>query len=363
MDIDFNERGFCILTGDSLKRLGDVPDGIVDCCITSPPYFNLRDYHADGQIGVEKTPEEYIANLVNVFHEVRRVLKDDGTLWVNIGDSYCNSNGFSRKPEEWRRKGRDGAMANDRKLDALHSTGLKTKDLIGIPWMLAFALREDGWYLRQDIIWNKPNPLPESVLDRCTKAHEYIFLLSKQERYYFDYEAIEEEATGYDGRKDTMLKGSPKYADSELYFGGSAQTMAARGHQRWKFKEILKPEMKNMQDMGRSIHSMHKNRAAGGKDTVYPVRRKRDVWTVPTKSYAGAHFATYPEKLIEPCILAGSRPGGVVLDVFNGAATTGVVALRHGRRYLGIELNPDYVELSERRLDGREDGDGTEFLF
>ena len=208
----------------------------------------------------------------------------------------------------------------------------------------------------------KPNPLPESVTDRCTKAHEYIFMLSKKEKYYFDYEAIEEEATGYDGRKDTMLKGSPKYATGEVYPDGATQTMASRGHQRWKFKEIVKPDMKNMQDMGRTIHSMHKNRAAGNRDEVYPVRRKRDVWSVPTKSYSGAHFATYPEKLVEPCLLAGCPKDGVVLDPFNGAATTGVVALKHGRKYVGIELNPDYVELSERRLDGREDN-GTEYLF
>ena len=334
----------------------------VNCCVTSPPYFNLRDYHVEGQIGMESTPEQYISNLVEIFREVRRVLTDDGTLWVNIGDSYCNSNGFARKPKEWHRKGRDGAAANDRRLDTLHAAGLKTKDLIGIPWMLAFALRNDGWYLRQDIIWNKGNPLPESVSDRCTKAHEYIFLLSKKGKYYFDYEAIEEEATGYDGRKDTMLKGSPKYAKGDVYPDGAVQNMASRGHQRWKFKEIVKPGMKNMQDMGRTVHSMHKNRAAGNKDEVYPVRRKRDVWSVPTKSYSGAHFATYPEKLVEPCILAGCPENGVVLDPFNGAATTGVVALKHGRKYLGIELNPEYVALSERRLDGREDN-GTEYLF
>ena len=196
----------------------------------------------------------------------------------------------------------------------------------------------------------KPNPLPESVLDRCTKAHEYIFLLSKSKKYFFDYEAIEEEATGYDGRKDTMLKGSPKYDNADVFAGQKPQSMAARGHERWKFKPV-KPEMKNIQDMGRTIHSFHKNRAMGNPDEVYAVRRKRDVWSVPTKSFPGAHFATFPEKLIEPCVMAGCPEEGIVLDIFSGAGTTGMVALRHNRKYVGIEINPDYVELSRNRID------------
>ena len=659
MELDFSEKNYNILQGDVLERLKDLDDDSVDCVVTSPPYFNLRDYHAEGQIGMEKTPEEYVQKMVDVFREVRRVLKDTGTVWLNIGDSYCNSNGFARLTNEYKRKGREGAAANDRNLDALHEAGYKDKDLIGIPWMLAFALRNDGWYLRQDIIWClseytmlyvrentgyirqmsirelasrtftdyslwngkewtavtnirksddpgkkielimgngesigttlnhrwilkdgteveakdlkegdvlkksylpdeqsrypfrmdrellwmsgvymacgdrrkneiaftmrpwqrmqmdnierivqgyggkveyedtdnnvivyvdcgivrnaidktvwgnnacekhlmydcwglsnkelaelmvgyfngigcagpaslngyssvkipyeaknngwrtnlrslaarlgavvtvkwekrnendkyyfpvmmwrllddlnfdddctiarirdcsaenfyditvdcdehmyclesgimthncKPNPLPESVSDRCTKAHEYIFLLSKSKQYYFDYEAIEEEATGYDGRKDTMLKGSPKYENAEIFAGQRPQTMAARGHQRWKFKESDAPAGKLIAE----------------EDKKMPVRRKRDVWVVPTKSFSGAHFATFPEKLIEPCILAGCPEGGVVLDIFNGAATTGMVSLKNGRKYVGIEINPEYVKLSKDRLD------------
>lgn len=681
MELDFSKKDYVLLEGDVIDRLKDLDDNSVDCVITSPPYFNLRDYHAEGQIGMEKTPEEYVEKMVDVFREVKRVLKDTGTVWLNIGDSYCNSNGFARLTNEYKRKGREGAAANDRNLDALHEAGYKDKDMIGIPWMLAFALRNDGWYLRQDIIWClsefttlyvkddfgrvrpmsirelftkdytlfklwngsewvgvtnirktedprdkielimgngeaigttlnhqfiledgtvveakdlkvgdvlmrcdlpdersnypfkidpellwlcglylacgervkgryefhinveqerlvdridsimrtygggmecldnhdkiivkidsdmvadvistatwgnsssekclfygcwnlsngelrqlmtgyfqgigysgvdydgikipydpknhywrmnlrslaarlgayitvkwikknendkffsplmvwhrrkmfdadnddcklvrirdcsaenfydvsvgddkhiytlasgimthncKPNPLPESVLDRCTKAHEYIFLLSKSKKYFFDYEAIEEEATGYDGRKDTMLKGSPKYDNAEVFAGQKPQSMAARGHERWKFKAV-KPEMKNIQDMGRTIHSFHKNRAMGGTDDVYAVRRKRDVWNVPTKSFPGAHFATFPEKLVEPCVLAGCPEGGVVLDIFNGAATTGMVALRHGRKYVGIELNPEYVEISRKRID--DEFYNPEYLF
>ena len=688
MELDFSEKNYNILQGDVLDRLKDLDDCSVNCIITSPPYFNLRDYHMDGQIGMENTPEQYIQKMVEVFREARRVLKDDGTLWVNIGDSYCNTNGFARASKEFQRKGREDAPANDRKLAPLHEAGYKDKDLIGIPWMLAFAMRADGWYLRQDIIWClseatnlyvkdenghvrpmsigkiaergfegmslwngeewtaiasvrksddprpkidvvlgngetisttqnhrwiledgtevescelqvgdvlkrcdlpdvhfdypfripkdvmwlagmfiacgerysgglvfrvrpsllsvldrienvaravggdvevketpdetvmtvysdvllndigrivtgnspsdkglgyrtwnlpnddlrcimsgyfnglgygngsfdgikipyvqknhfwrtnlralaarlgafvvvkwtgpgkvsmtwherrlaeqnddcrvvrikesrlenfyditvdceshlyalsngvlthncKPNPLPESVSDRCTKAHEYIFLFSKSKQYYFDYEAIEEEATGYDGRKDTMLKGSPKYENADIFAGQRPQSMAARGHERWKFKTGIKfggtkypgsesgagatysgheweQKYKNLQYDGQAPHSFHKSRAMGVPDQVYPVRRKRDVWNVPTKSYSGAHFATFPEKLIEPCVLAGCPEGGVVLDVFNGAATTGVVALKHGRKYVGIELNPEYVQLSKDRLD------------
>ena len=362
-----------IICGDSLEKLKELPDGVADCCITSPPYYGLRDYgtgkwvggdpnckhesakmstrfertmtetsakqktnagsdvkqyikvcplcgavREDKQIGLEETPEAYIEKLVDLFREVRRVLRDDGTLWVNIGDGYCNSNGFARASDSFQRQGRNDAPANDRNLSALHNSGLKTKDLIGIPWMLAFALREDGWYLRQDIIWHKPNPMPESVKDRCTKSHEYIFLLAKQQHYYFDYEAIQEEATGYDGRKDTMNKGSQKYSE-EYMPKQTGETMASRKHERWQFKNEC------------------------------PVRNKRDVWSVCTKPNNEAHFATFPEELIKPCILAGSRLGGVVLDPFFGSGTTGRVAREYGRQYIGIELNPEYVEIANRR--------------
>jgi DNA modification methylase len=282
-------------------------------CVTSPPYFGLRDYGRDGQIGMEETPDEYIAEMVDVFRCVRDVLSDDGTVWLNIGDSYCNSNGFARASPEYQREGRNNMPANDRKLDKLHATGLKTKDLIGIPWMLAFALRADGWYLRQDIIWHKPNPMPESVQDRCTKAHEYIFLLSKSQKYYFDADAIKEESIN-----------TPE------------QQEAKRNKQ----------EHKGQRDNGDMRHTT----AGFTKTGIYEKRNKRSVWTVTTKPYEGAHFAVFPADLIEPCILAGAPVGGIVLDPFMGSGTTAQVAQNLGRQYIGCELNEDYKPLQDKRL-------------
>lgn len=331
-----------ILQGDCLAVLKTIPERSIQMCVTSPPYYGLRDYGVDGQIGLEDTPQEFISRLVDVFREVRRVLKDDGTLWVNIGDSYCNSNGYARASDQFQRKGRNDAPANDGDLTRLHESGLKTKDLIGIPWMLAFALRADGWYLRQDIIWHKPNPMPESVKDRCTKSHEYIFLLSKSQQYYFDHEAIKEEVTQstiervHRGKLPTFC-GDKCNPDDPFY--------------RTKSKNEYNPlKHKNLQENGQQNHSMHERRAQGLPDEQYAARNKRDVWTVTTKPYSGAHFATYPEDLIKPCILAGSREGDLVLDPFNGAATTGVVCKRLKREYLGIELNPEYVDISNERL-------------
>lgn len=294
-----------ILTGDSLEQLKTIPDDTVNTCVTSPPYYGLRDYGVDGQIGLEQTPEQYISKLVDVFREVRRVLRDDGTCWVNIGDSYCNTNGYARAQPEFQRQGRNDAPANDRDLTHLHEAGLKTKDLIGIPWMLAFALRADGWYLRQDIIWAKPNPMPESVRDRCTKSHEYIFLLSKSKQYYYDYKAVQED-TGREG-------GKPRQ------FGASNQEGTMRNDEGEMFVD-------------------------DGK------RNKRSVWTVSVNGFKGAHFATFPQALIEPCILAGAPFDGLVLDPFTGSGTTGVVSLRNGRNFIGIELNPDYVSLANSRI-------------
>lgn len=387
-----------VIQGDCLEILKTLPDNFVDCCVTSPPYYGLRDYgtatweggdpncphrrlskysektktgHAqaelagnvgdaiyktvcplcgavrvDKQIGLEETPEEYIRKLTNVFHEVKRVLKDDGTLWVNIGDSYAGGQGRWGGTDEMS----DKQISNSGSLGQIHNSNkwnhdvIKNKDLIGIPWMLAFALRVDGWYLRQDIIWHKPNPMPESVKDRCTKSHEYIFLLSKKQNYYFDYEAIQELATGYDGRKDTMNKGSQKYADANYLQDERTQTMASKGHERWQYK--------NLADKGQIPNSMHIRRADGEKDIIYPVRNKRDVWTVPTRPIKVAHFATFPEELIKPCILAGSKPNGIVLDPFFGSGTTGRVAISLSRKYLGIELNPEYIEIEKKRIDG-----------
>ena len=284
-------------------------------CVTSPPYYGLRDYGHDGQIGLEETPEKYIKAMVEVFWGVWNVLADDGTLWLNIGDSYCNSNGFARASPEYQREGRNNMPANDRKLDKLHETGLKTKDLIGIPWMMAFALRADGWYLRQDIIWHKPNPMPESVQDRCTKAHEYIFLLSKSQKYYYDSDAIKEEANEDSGFAKQRAKGIDtwKYNNTSERIAQTGQTIEAS-----TFGEIGK-------------------------------RNKRSVWTVTTKPYAGAHFAVFPSDLIEPCILAGAPVGGIVLDPFMGSGTTAQVAQNLGRQYIGCELNPAYMELQNIR--------------
>lgn len=279
-------------------------------CVTSPPYFGLRDYGHPGQIGLEQTPEQYIAAMVEVFRCVRDVLADDGTLWLNIGDSYA-ANGRSGLNTGWADRAKEYSGGGHRAEPSRHRgekrvpEGLKPKDLIGIPWMLAFALRADGWFLRQDIIWHKPNPMPESVRDRCTKAHEYVFLLSKSERYYFDGEAMREEA----------VKGA---SGSSFNKGKTAE------HQ-----------------LGRSSDA---ERVEDG------TRNRRSVWTVATRPYKGAHFATFPPALIEPCILAGSSPGDVVLDPFMGSGTTAAVALQHGRQYLGCELNPAYQPLQEARI-------------
>ncbi len=279
-------------------------------CVTSPPYFGLRDYGHEGQIGLEQTPEEYINAMVEVFRCVWDVLADDGTLWLNIGDSYnaykANTGGtkfagFRNQPEH-RPKGY-----------GLEVKSLKNKDLIGIPWMLAFALRADGWYLRQDIIWHKPNPMPESVMDRCTKAHEYIFLLSKSDRYFFDNEAIKE----------------PSVTPSDV--------------------QIAKRN-KNSHKGQRDAGMRHTTGGFDKIDKVYETRNRRSVWTVTTKPYKGAHFATFPPDLIEPCILAGSRPDDIVLDPFMGSGTTAAVAISHGRQYLGCELNPAYKELQDERI-------------
>jgi DNA modification methylase len=289
----------------------------VQTCVTSPPYFGLRDYGHEGQIGLEPTPEAYIAAMVEVFRCVREVLADDGTLWVNIGDSYASQAG--RQVEQTVRGASDYVNAGQVGATGIGTSrkpppGYKPKDLIGIPWMLAFALRADGWYLRQDIIWHKPNPMPESVRDRCTKAHEYIFLLSKSERYYFDSHAIAEPAQ-YFGKDNRSGKGNIRYEGKRTE--GDAK--------------------------------------ANGQQSFVPInetRNKRSVWTVTTKPYKGAHFATFPPDLIEPCILAGSRQGDVVLDPFMGSGTTAQVAVQHGRQYLGCELNPAYEAMQQERLTG-----------
>lgn len=288
-----------IINANCREALKLLPAGRVHCVVTSPPYFGLRDYGVEVQIGLEQTPDEYVAEMVAVFREVRRVLRDDGTLWLNLGDSYAANRSYQVTPTK--HKSLDFGRSNATKVP----DGLKPKDLIGIPWRVAFALQADGWYLRQDVIWHKPNPMPESVRDRCTKAHEYIFLLSKSERYYFDHEAIREEA----------VRGA---AGSRFDKGKTA------------LHQLERASTKDRQEDGR--------------------RNRRSVWTVATEPFSEAHFAVFPPSLVEPCILAGCPKGGTVLDPFGGSGTTGLVADRLGRNAVLIELNPEYAEMARRRV-------------
>jgi DNA modification methylase len=313
---------YTLYQGDCIATLQTLPEKSINCCVTSPPYFGLRDYGHDGQIGLEQTPEAYVTKMVEVFREVRRVLRDDGTLWLNLGDSYNNA-GSSKNGTGLDGKQRGGATGADgecgyKKRDlrhALKGSGIKHKDLMGIPWKVAFALQADGWYLRQDIIWHKPNPMPESVKDRCTKAHEYIFLLSKSERYYFDSEAMKEPAVSEkpDGNK------RHKYTDA--YTNGTSEE--------------------------------HRTKAGllALQGVEWETRNRRSVWTFATKPYKGAHFATYPPELIRPCILAGCPKGGTVLDPFGGSGTTAQVAIEEGRNAVLCELNPEYIELAKQRIE------------
>jgi DNA modification methylase len=309
-----------ILHGDVREQLRTLPAESVQTVVTSPPYWGLRDYGVPGQLGLEETPEAYVAAMVDVFREVRRVLRHDGTLWLNLGDSYAGSWGAQG------RQGKTGALAGRsacaaRQIAAAakrasgtgslsRTPGLKPKDLVGIPWRVAFALQADGWWLRSDIIWAKPNPMPESVTDRPTRSHEYLFLLTRAESYFYDAEAVRE------------FLARPELAGQRRRMGPTAERP---GGER--------------QDQGRTAPY-----SRDGK------RNLRSVWTVATQPFPEAHFATFPEALVLPCVLAGSRPGDTVLDPFSGSGTTGVVALKQGRSYVGVELNPEYVAMSERRL-------------
>lgn len=289
--------------GNALSVLRKLPSGSVQTIVTSPPYFGLRDYGVDGQIGLEQTPQEYVAALVAVFREARRVLRDDGTLWLNLGDSYSADRGYQVPDNKHKDVGNNGSMSS--KL-----IGLPSKNLIGIPWRTAFALQDDGWILRSDIIWAKPNPMPESVTDRPTKAHEYIFLFAKSPRYYYDAEAVAEPSI-YPGDNRAARRDTRKLIDPKCIDNGS--------------------------------------RLRTGQPTGL-TRNRRTVWNVATHPFKGAHFATFPPKLIEPCILAGCPAGGVVLDPFFGSGTTGAVAIEHGRHYVGIELNAEYIDIANGRL-------------
>jgi DNA modification methylase len=319
-----------IINGDCRDVLKTLPSGSVNCCVTSPPYFGLRDYGHAGQIGLEQTPDAYVAQLVAVFREVRRVLRDDGTLWLNLGDSYAANPGQRKEtdkagPKQLTKRGSTGSPSRD-------IAGLSAKNLIGIPWRVAFALQADGWYLRQDIIWSKPNPMPESVTDRCTKSHEYIFLLSKSARYYYDAEAIKEESVTDDPRRPYGSKGAWDLdgRPEEQRPNGKLRAPAnvKRGGFNGKTNEIP----------GREAFR-----------SFTETRNKRDVWTVATQPYKGAHFATFPPALILPCILAGCPSGGTVLDCFGGSGTTGEVAAGNGRNAVIVELNPSYCTLATNR--------------
>jgi len=306
---------------DTMRRM--IADHLkVNCIITSPPYYRLRDYGVNGQLGLEKTVDEYVAALVDVFGLCQQLLADDGTLWLVLADTYSGS-GKGRGSDGLRSDSLTGTLQDTHTGSVIGkimkvSDTVAAKNLYGVPWRVAFALQASGWILRQDIIWAKPNPMPESVKDRCTKSHEYLFLFSRKPKYYFDHTAIQEIAA-YDGRRDITMKGSQKYADVNI--GQHMQSLSARGHKRWQIK-----------------------------DGKY-VRNKRSVWQIPTQAYAGAHFAAFPEKLVELCILAGSRPGDIVFDPFLGSGTVGCVAQRLDRCWVGCELNHDYGPLQQARID------------
>jgi DNA modification methylase len=320
-----------ILHGNCLDVLKTLEPESVQMCVTSPPYWGLRDYGVDGQIGLEDSPELFIEQMVAVFREVRRVLKKDGTLWMNLGDSYAgsskgrNSDGIHYCLTDLQASNK-GAVSG--KLKKSQAEGLKPKDMVGIPWLVAFALRADGWYLRQDIIWHKPNPMPESVRDRCTKAHEYIFLFSKSERYFYDFEAIKEPVTG--NAHDRGSGVNHKLRTPSGWDTGPGSHKGLSGRYKPKQNESFSAAVTGLVEK----------------------RNKRSVWTVPTHPFPEAHFATYPPALIEPCILAGSKAGDIVLDPFFGAGTTGLVAQNNERKYIGIELNPEYIKIAEKRLSG-----------
>lgn len=313
------------LTGDVLNILELLPSESVHCCVTSPPYWGLRDYGVDGQLGLEKTPEEYVNKLVNVFREVKRVLRKDGTLWLNLGDSYASgktkdceipdlmwSNQQSRKPP----------------------SGLKSKDLVGIPWMVAFALRSDGWFLRSDIVWEKPNAMPSSVKDRPTKSHEYVFLLSKSSRYYYDADAIKEPAKEWSGQAAVFER-------TGLVSEHIIPNQSAAQHRKSRSGNL---ERKMGSARGRTGSHL-----GGSIPWEGATRNKRSVWKIATKPFKGAHFAVFPPELVKPCILAGCPKGGMVIDPFGGSGTVAIVADELGRDSVYIDLSTKYTEMAKER--------------
>ena len=325
-----------ILQGNVTDKLKELETGTVQCVVTSPPYWGLRDYGVDGQLGLEETPEAYVDKMVEVFREIKRVLKKDGTVWLNLGDSYSASSGTggtkSFQPKQ-------PMFTYTRKAPK----NLKPKDLVGIPWRVALALQADGWYLRQDIIWHKPNPMPESVTDRCSKAHEYIFLLTKSAKYYYNADAIKEPVKDESAKR--LLRGVSD--EHKNVNGAPGQTPHSMNQPR---DNVRKDFLPTMGGGGSSFidHSGYKRK--DGSMMVNEKRNKRSVWTINTKPYKEAHFATFPQKIPELCIKAGSKEGDVVLDPFFGSGTTGYVANRLGRQWIGIELNPEYIRIAEKRF-------------
>ena len=311
-----------IINRDALYALRELPSESVHCAVTSPPYYALRDYGLDAQIGREDTPEQYIEKLTDVFRELRRVLRPDGTLWLNIADTYCGTGSKGGCTDPKYPQGRNGQSVSV----ARKAAGCKQKDLIGIPWLLAFSLRSDGWYLRSDIIWQKENPMPESCKDRPTRCYEYVFLLTKSKKYYYDWQAVAEPiAPTTAGRLKSGVSKGNKY-------------------------NVTVPGQNQPQKINRP-----REKGAYADELISPVRSRRNVWQINNVGYHGGHFAAFPPKLAETCILAGCPIGGIVLDPFFGSGTTGMVAKRLNRRYIGIELNPDYCELAKQRIGGDED--------
>jgi DNA modification methylase len=408
-------RNSQLIQGDWIEVLRTMPDESVHCVVTSPPYWGLRDYgtarweggspecdhqipaatlgggtnkgHAgsftanykgicgacgavrvDGQLGLERTPDEYVAKMVEGFREVRRVLRNDGTLWLNLGDAYVHGvpgGGcvFANGRTQGDRTSYESDKARGREKISTKVAGLKTKDLVGIPWLIAFALRSDGWYLRQDIIWAKPNPMPESVRDRCTKAHEYIFLLSKSERYFYDQDAVKELCLNPedDARRISQATLDGKSTPTSERNGIRKKTAGANSRMYQDRDPQHPSERKKVKipggwDRGEgahgTIHREGRTSAEYQEAEVSPYRNKRSVWGVATSPFPEAHFATFPPEIPETCIKAGCPENGTVLDPFNGAGTTGLVATRLGRNYIGIELNPEYMEMARRRIEG-----------
>lgn len=328
-----------ILTGDALAMLRTLPDQSVHCCVTSPPYWGLRDYGVLGQIGLESSPQEYVAALMPIFHEVHRVLRADGTLWLNLGDSYIGYHGNKNAHGSAAPSDKNGYRENMRPT-SVGADGLKN-------WRVAFALQDAGWYLRCDVIWAKPNPMPESVQDRPTRAHEYLFLFSKLERYYYDHEAVREPSAPSRNRKGNAktFRGSGAYTGGRSFDNSTDAVQDSHGNAPQDGSHVVKPY-----SVRPGVDTKGGNQGRGEITYSRYTRNRRSVWSVATHPFPDAHFATFPPDLIRPCALAGCPAGGVVLDPFFGAGTVGVVCVEEERRYLGIEINPDYVAMAKRRI-------------